>query len=50
MDDAITDSEQIAETRARLGIVSIGSQKRRRSTGGLDCVYVVKMLALQCAG
>ena len=41
VDDAITDGEKIAETLARLGIVSTGPPKRRQSTGELDYVYEV---------
>ena len=41
VDDAITDGENIAETLARLGIVSTGPPKRRQSTGELDYVYDV---------
>jgi hypothetical protein len=41
VDDAITDSEKIAETLARLGIVSTGPTKRRQSIGELDYVYDV---------
>ncbi len=39
VDDAITDGEKIAETLARLGIVSTGPPMRRQSTGELDYVY-----------
>jgi hypothetical protein len=41
VDDAITDGKKIAETLARLGIVSTGPPKRRQSTGELDYVYEV---------
>ena len=41
VDDAITDGEKIAETLARLGVVSTGPPKRRQSTGELDNVYDV---------
>jgi hypothetical protein len=41
VDDAITDGEKIAETLARLGIVSTGPPRRRQSTGELDYVYDV---------
>jgi hypothetical protein len=41
VDDATTDGNKIAETLARLGIVSTGLPRRRQSTGELDYVYDV---------
>jgi hypothetical protein len=41
VNNAITDGEKIAETLARLRIVSTGPPRRRQSTGELDYVYDV---------
>ena len=41
VDDSITEGKKIAETLARLGIVSTGPQRRRQSTGELDYLYDV---------
>ncbi len=41
VDDAIAEDEKIAETLARLGIVSTGPPKRWQSTGELDYLYEV---------
>ena len=41
VDDAITDGEKIAETLARLGIVSTSPPNRQQSTGELGYVYDV---------